>query len=250
MKLLAHESRMCRAYGPVEKRGGVVATMAGVVEEGTEHVSIDPADLEVCLRVLAEADALPADDPGAMAIRRATAGLYKAVRKRRKAERREAVLAADRAVDAATATAAPGRIDDETQGLPLAPRPFQVIAERLGITESEIIARLTRLTDSGAISRVGPVFRPKRVGVSTLAAMAVPRERLDAVAAMVSSYAEVNHNYEREHRFNLWFVLTAADQGRLSAVIAEISERSGLSVLDLPMLAEYHINLGFSLQWS
>ena len=113
---------MCPAYGSVEKRGGVVATIAGVVEEGTEHVSIDPADLEVCLRVLAEADALPADDPGAMAIRRATAGLYKAVRKRRKAERREAVLAADRAVDAATATAAPGRIDDETQGLPLAPR--------------------------------------------------------------------------------------------------------------------------------
>ncbi len=80
--------------------------------------------------------------------------------------------------------------------------------------------------------------------------MAVPRERLDAVAAMVSSYAAVNHNYEREHAFNLWFVLTAADQGRLSAVIAEIAERSGLSVLDLPMLAEYHINLGFSLQWS
>ena len=61
-------------------------------------MSIDPADLEVCLRVLAEADALPADDPGAVAIRRATAGLYKAVRKRRKVERRDAILAADRAV--------------------------------------------------------------------------------------------------------------------------------------------------------
>ncbi len=84
-------------------------------------MSIDPEDLEVCLRVLAAANALPPDDPGAIAIRRATAGLYKAVRKRRKVERRNAILAADAAVDAATATAAPGRIDDETQGLPLAP---------------------------------------------------------------------------------------------------------------------------------
>ncbi len=141
-------------------------------------------------------------------------------------------------------------LNDFQSAIPLSPRPYRVIAEQLGITEFEVIERLGRLTDSGTISRVGPVFRPKRVGVSTLAAMAVPRERLDAVAAMVSSYAAVNHNYEREHAFNLWFVLTAADQGRLSAVIAEIAERSGLSVLDLPMLAEYHINLGFSLQWS
>jgi NAD(P)-dependent dehydrogenase (short-subunit alcohol dehydrogenase family) len=85
-------------------------------------VSIDPADLEVCLRVLAEADALPSDDPSAVAIRRATAGLYKVIRKRRRVERRDAILAADAAVDAATATAAPGRIDDETRGLPLAAR--------------------------------------------------------------------------------------------------------------------------------
>jgi len=124
------------------------------------------------------------------------------------------------------------------------------MAEALGIEESEVIARLSRLTDSGAISRVGPVFRPKRVGLSTLAAIAVPSERLDSVAALVNSYAEVNHNYERDHVFNLWFVLTAEDQGRLSSVIAEISERTGLEVLDLPMLAEYHIDLGFPLQWS
>lgn len=93
-----------------------------LVEERDRHAAIDPADLEVCLRVLARADALAADDPAAIAIRRATAGLYKAVRKRRRVEAREAVLAADNAVDAATATAAPGRIDDETQGLPLTPR--------------------------------------------------------------------------------------------------------------------------------
>ena len=96
--------------------------MPVVVDEERGHSGIDPADLEVCLRVLAQADALPSEDPAAVAIRRATAGLYKAVRKRRRVERREAVLAADAAVDAATATAAPGRIDDETRGLPISGR--------------------------------------------------------------------------------------------------------------------------------
>jgi NAD(P)-dependent dehydrogenase (short-subunit alcohol dehydrogenase family) len=82
---------------------------------------IDPADLAVCLRVLGEAEALPADHPDAVAVRRATGGLFKTVKLRRRAERRAAVLAADATATAATATGAPGRIDDETAGLPLRP---------------------------------------------------------------------------------------------------------------------------------
>jgi len=80
---------------------------------------IDPARLEECLRVLAEAEALPLEHPDALAVQRATARIYKSVKQRRRSERREAVLAHDRAVTAATATGAPGRIDDETEGLPL-----------------------------------------------------------------------------------------------------------------------------------
>jgi DNA-binding Lrp family transcriptional regulator len=80
--------------------------------------------------------------------------------------------------------------------------------------------------------------------------MAVPLGRLEAVAALVSAYAEVNHNYERSHRFNLWFVLTAPDQDRLDQVLAEIVLHTGIEVLDLPMLEEYHIDLGFPLTWS
>jgi NAD(P)-dependent dehydrogenase (short-subunit alcohol dehydrogenase family) len=83
---------------------------------------IDPADLEACLRVVGPAAALPDEHPDAVAVRRATAGLFKTVKLRRRAERRAAVLAADAAVTAATATGADGRIDDETAGLPLRPR--------------------------------------------------------------------------------------------------------------------------------
>ncbi|WP_232663454.1 SDR family NAD(P)-dependent oxidoreductase [Pseudonocardia sp. TRM90224] len=81
--------------------------------------AIDPDDLRTCLKVLAAVDALPVEHPDAVAVRRATAGIYKSVKLRRRSEKRAAVSAADEAVTAATATGAPGRIDDETQGLPL-----------------------------------------------------------------------------------------------------------------------------------
>jgi DNA-binding Lrp family transcriptional regulator len=135
-------------------------------------------------------------------------------------------------------------------GLPLCERPYAAMAEHLGSSEEEIIARLQHLQECGLISRVGPVFRPNRVGASTLAAMAVPEERLQEVADLVSGYDEVNHNYRREHAYNLWFVATASDREHLAAVLADIERRSGLAVLDLPMIEDYFINLGFPLQWS
>jgi NAD(P)-dependent dehydrogenase (short-subunit alcohol dehydrogenase family) len=84
-----------------------------------DQPGIDPDELEVCLRVIAELDSLPLEHPDALTVQRAVAKLFKTVKLRRRAERREAILAADAAVTAATATAAPGRIDDETEGLPL-----------------------------------------------------------------------------------------------------------------------------------
>ncbi len=80
---------------------------------------IDPDELAQCLRVLAQAEALPPEHPDAVAVRRATGRIFKAVKKARRDERREAINAADRAVVAATATGSPQRIDDETEGLPL-----------------------------------------------------------------------------------------------------------------------------------
>jgi len=141
-------------------------------------------------------------------------------------------------------------LDEFQQGMPVEARPYARIAASLGIEEADVLARLQQLQASGAISRVGPVFRPNRVGVSTLAALAVPAERLEAVAELVSGYAEVNHNYEREHAYNLWFVVTAADQDQLQCVLREIGDRSGLEPLDLPMVEDYFIDLGFRLQWT
>ena len=81
---------------------------------------VDPADLELALRVIASVHDLPADHPDFLAVRRATSSMFKAVKLNRRREGREAVASADRAVIAATATGAPDRIDDETRGIPLA----------------------------------------------------------------------------------------------------------------------------------
>ncbi|MEU8184255.1 SDR family NAD(P)-dependent oxidoreductase [Micromonospora sp. NPDC049044] len=93
-------------------------TVDNISENGKP--GIDRARLETCLSVFEALEALPSDHPDVVRVQRATARLYKVVKQRRREERRDAVLAADRAVTEATATGAPGRIDDETQGIPLA----------------------------------------------------------------------------------------------------------------------------------
>jgi len=138
-------------------------------------------------------------------------------------------------------------LNEYQKGLPLTPTPFADIADKLGTSEALVLKILDRLQDLGVISRVGPVFKPKRVGTSTLAAMAVPVDRLEAVAAQISAYPEVNHNYEREDRYNLWFVVTAPDQARLDAVLAEMEQQTGYPILNLPLVKQFHIDLGFPL---
>ncbi|MBP9655659.1 MAG: Lrp/AsnC family transcriptional regulator [Rhodocyclaceae bacterium] len=138
-------------------------------------------------------------------------------------------------------------LNDFQRDFPLCPAPFAELASRLGVAEKVVLGRLENLRRDGKISRVGAVFAPKRIGASTLAAMAVPPEKLDAVAAAVNRFPEVNHNYEREHRYNLWFVVTAASEGRLQATLGAIEQAAGYPLMPLPLLEEFHIDLGFSL---
>ncbi len=139
-------------------------------------------------------------------------------------------------------------LNEFQRDFPLCPAPFAELAARLGVAERAVLGGLEKLRREGKISRVGAVFAPKRIGASTLAAMAVPPEKLESVAAIVSRFPEVNHNYEREHRYNLWFVVTAGSEGRLQATLAAIEKAAGHPLLALPLLEEFHIDLGFSLR--
>jgi DNA-binding Lrp family transcriptional regulator len=138
-------------------------------------------------------------------------------------------------------------LNEFQRGFPLTPSPYADIARRLGVSEAEVLARLDALQRTGAVSRVGAVLRPNTVGVSTLAAMSVPAADLERVAQLVSDYPEVNHNYEREHALNLWFVAAAPDAARLQWVLDDIAARGGYEVLTFPLIEDYHIDLGFDL---
>lgn len=130
---------------------------------------------------------------------------------------------------------------------PLQDRPFTQIGQAEGATEPIVIEALGALLERGAISRIGAVWAPGVGGAALLCAMAVPAERLEAVAALVSAHPGVNHNYEREHRLNLWFVITGSGAERLEDALAAIEAESGLPVIRLKMVRPYRIDLGFDL---
>ena len=90
----------------------------------------------------------------------------------------------------------------------------------------------------------------RSIGVSTLAAMSVPAEKLECVARIISAFPEVNHNYEREHEYNLWFVVAASSEEQPELVLHEIEQHAGYPLMSLPMLEDYFIDLGFKLQWA
>ena len=138
-------------------------------------------------------------------------------------------------------------LDEYQRGFPVCEAPFAEIAARLGCEAGEVLRRLAVLERRGLVSRVGPVFAPGRIGASTLAAMAVPPARLESVAECVNRCPAVNHNYEREHALNLWFVLTTSCAETLHEALAGIRRRTGLEVLDLRLERAYHIDLGFPL---
>lgn len=141
-------------------------------------------------------------------------------------------------------------LNDWQHELPLTERPFAVMAEKLGVTEDAVIEALQALQHEGVVSRVGATIKPGSVGAGTLAAMSVPEDDLERVAALISARPEVNHNYEREHDFNLWFVATAADEKHLNEALALMEQETGYPLLDLRLMYDYHLDLGFDIQWS
>ncbi len=136
-------------------------------------------------------------------------------------------------------------IDGYQSGVPVAERPFRHIGSDLGIDEDDALERVRRLHDAGIVRRFGAVLNPPVIGSSTLAAVQAPDDRFDEIAATINEYRQVNHNYARDHEWNMWFVVTAGSRATRDELLAEIEERTGCAVLNLPMLTDYYINLEF-----
>jgi DNA-binding Lrp family transcriptional regulator len=139
-------------------------------------------------------------------------------------------------------------LNEFQRGFPLCERPFREVAAQLGCGEEKVLGLLRAFVEQGVVSRIGAVFAPRTIGASALVALAVPPGRLEPVASLVSSYREVNHNYEREDRYNLWFVVAAERDEALRRVLHDIEAASGCGpALVLPLVDEYRIDLGFDL---
>ena len=135
--------------------------------------------------------------------------------------------------------------------LPLLSRPWKMIADRLGITETAVLGRMKLLADAGIIRGISPVLESSHLGLhaATLVALRVPEERVDEVAAIVSSYPEVSHNFRRDHSYSLWFTIAAQDREGIQRVLDEILDKTGIpvsDVLDLPTVKKIKIDVRFS----
>lgn len=132
------------------------------------------------------------------------------------------------------------------EGFPVCEHPYAQVANSLGTSEHELLERLQRLLQQGLLSRFGPMYHAERLGGGlTLAAMEVPEEAFEHVAARVNRHPEVAHNYARDHRLNMWFVLATETPQRIDEVIDTIESETGYPVYNMPKQREFYIGLRF-----
>lgn len=131
---------------------------------------------------------------------------------------------------------------------PLEVRPFQVVGERVGASEEEVLRRVQGLYESGVIRRLGANFTSRKLGyTSTLCAAQVPGEQLEEFVAAVNRHPGVTHNYLRRHEFNVWFTLIAESQERLKEILGEIREATGIEIMSLPARRIFKIKVDFAV---
>jgi DNA-binding Lrp family transcriptional regulator len=132
---------------------------------------------------------------------------------------------------------------------PITSRPYNAIAEELGLTEKDVLTRIMRLKKAGIIRRVGGNFVPGKLGfVSTLCAARVPADKIEAFAAIVNRYPGVTHNYRRENDFNIWFTFIASSMEEIKANLKKISDDTGIKdILNLPATRVFKIKAQFDV---
>lgn len=132
---------------------------------------------------------------------------------------------------------------DYQEDFPLMSQPFHQIAQDLGVTPKEVQDGYRYLQEKKILSRLGPVINTHSVGYSFLAAVECPECRIPEVAEAITRLKEVNHNYLRENKLNLWFVCTGKSAEKLEVVIEDLEKEIGLKVHKFPMKRSFKIDL-------
>ena len=129
-------------------------------------------------------------------------------------------------------------------GLAVCERPYLEAAQRLGLEEDELIARLVRMLAEGILTRIGPLYQIERIGGAfTLAALHAPAADYERVAQQVNALPQIAHNYAREHELNMWFVIATETPAEIAGVIDNIERQTGCSVFNFPKSREYFVEL-------
>ena len=130
---------------------------------------------------------------------------------------------------------------------PLTPTPFDDLADVLGHSAEDIMHGVESLLERGVITRFGPLFNIEHLGgVFSLCALKVPQERFEEVSELVNARPEVAHNYEREHEWNMWFVLATETAEELETTFNDIVSRSACPGLNLPKEQEFYVGLSLT----
>lgn len=132
---------------------------------------------------------------------------------------------------------------------PVVSRPYKLIAEKLGLEETEVINRIQKLRQTGPIRRLGGLFDSRKMGyVGTLCAMKVQPQDIEKVAQVIAEYPGITHNYLRDHEYNMWFTLLAESELKIQAVINDILWRTGITeILNLPSQKVFKVRVKFDL---
>jgi DNA-binding Lrp family transcriptional regulator len=132
---------------------------------------------------------------------------------------------------------------------PITSRPYRTMAEDLGLSEDEVLKRVSRLKASGIIRRIGGNFSPEKLGfVSTLCAAKVPEDKISQFAEVVNRYPGVTHNYRRENTFNIWFTFIAPKMDEINANLEQIAAETGVTdILNLPATRVFKIRAEFKI---
>ena len=132
---------------------------------------------------------------------------------------------------------------------PICAKPYDILAEKLGLTVDDLWERINKMMDSGVIRRSGASLDSKKLGYSsTLAAVRVEHAVVDHAAELISSYHEVTHSYQRDNEYNIWFTLIAVSDGRIAEILEEIRVKLDLDdsdVLNLPVLKLFKLDARF-----
>jgi DNA-binding Lrp family transcriptional regulator len=135
------------------------------------------------------------------------------------------------------------------RNFPLVAEPFKAVAEKVGISEDDVLLRIRRMKQDGIIRRIGAVFDSRKLDfVSTRCAATVPDDKLKAFVEVVNTYPGVTHNYRRHHEYNVWFTFIAPSEDDLKKNLAEITNRTGIvNILDMRASRTFKIDASFAL---